>query len=128
MRENLQDFIKKLQSTDIELICKDFRDVCITEIQTQDFVYADPPYNKTTATYNERGGWTDVDDRDLFNLLDSLTSRGIKFALSNLYKNPTLIEWAQKYKVHFLRHNYKNCNYQKKDRSGSEQEVLITNY
>lgn len=51
-----------------------------------------------------------------------------------MYKNPfnyndILKEWSKKYNVHYLNTDYKNCNYQTKDKSAnSSVEVLITNY
>ena len=48
------------------------------------FVYADPPYLITCATYNEQGGWTEKDEYDLLAFLDNLSKNRIKFALSNV--------------------------------------------
>lgn len=59
----------------------------------------------------------------------ALNDKGVKFALSNnlKYDNPLLDKWKDKYIVHYLKHDYSNCNYQKKDKS-ADCEVLITNY
>ena len=94
-----------------------------------DFVYADPPYFNSVATYNENGGWTEEMENKLLETLDTLNDKGVKFALSNnlKYDNPLLDKWKDKYIVHYLKHDYSNCNYQKKDKS-ADCEVLITNY
>lgn len=94
-----------------------------------DFVYADPPYYNSVATYNENNGWTAGNEQKIHEYLDMLDERGVKFALSgNLkYNNPYLKEWMKKYHVHYLNADYNNCNYQKKDKS-EDCEVLITNY
>ena len=97
-------------------------------------VYCDPPYLITTATYNENGGWTENDERDLLELLDNLNDRGVRFALSNVFEskgksNDILKEWAKKYTVHYIDANYGSCNYQKKKKNENDTiEVLITNY
>ena len=94
-----------------------------------DFLYCDPPYFNSVATYNEQGGWSEKDEKDLLELLDEVNKQGIRFALSNnlKYNNPLLDEWKNKYNVHYIDGNYNNCNYQKKDKS-KDIEVLITNY
>ena len=99
-----------------------------------DFVYCDPPYLVTCASYNEQDGWNETKERELLELLDNLNARGIKFALSNVLENKgktneILKVWAEKYNVHYLNYSYGNCNYHAKDKSeNSTVEVLITNY
>ena len=53
----------------------------------------------------------------------------MRCGLSNNFKytNPILKEWAKKYKIHYINANYKNCSYNKHDKS-TDIEVLITNY
>ena len=34
--------------------------------KSNDFVYLDPPYSNTTATYTENNGWNETDDKRLF--------------------------------------------------------------
>ena len=99
------------------------------------FVYCDPPYLITTATYNEKDGWTKQDEQDLLAILDELTERGIRFALSNVLQhegkqNVLLQEWVNQhnYVVHDLFMDYHYSNYQKKSKKAESQEVLITNY
>lgn len=40
----------------VSILNSDFRDVNINSLCSNDFVYLDPPYLNTTATYNENGG------------------------------------------------------------------------
>ena len=96
-------------------------------------VYADPPYLISDATYNENGGWTEKDERDLLTFLDEINSRGIHFALSNVLRhkgktNTILLEWSRKYSVHHLTNDYSNSNYQVVEDNTESDEVLITNY
>ena len=98
-----------------------------------DFVYVDPPYRISTATYNEKGGWGIQDDLDLMCFLDNVNSLGSKFALSNVIThkgicNAELIDWAKKYNLIELDFHYNNSNYQSKAKNYGTQEVLITNY
>ena len=91
----------------------------------------------TCDTYNEQGGWSEEDEKDLLSFLDELNDRNIRFALSNVLRskgkeNSILIEWleknAEKYKAIRLNYSYSNSNYQTKDKSSVTEEVLITNY
>ena len=108
---------------------KSFDKFDFSDFNESDFVYCDPPYFNSAASYNEQNGWTKENENELLNLLDKLNDKGIRWALSNnlKYENYILKEWMKKYKVHYLNANYNNCNYQKKDKS-KDIEVLITNY
>ena len=69
-------------------------------------------------------------------LLDELDNRNICFALSNVLiakgkKNEILESWLNKnqnYICHHLEFTYKNSNYQRKNKTDRDDEVLITNY
>lgn len=133
IKTNLKNFVNKLHQQNCEFISNDFRRLDIAKIGKGDFVYCDPPYLITTASYNERNGWNEADEENLLSMLDRLNGREIKFALSNVTKhkgktNDRLIEWSNKYKVHVLNYNYNNSNYHGKDRDKETEEVLITNY
>ena len=136
MKDNLIKFVNYLQDTDMEFTNLDFREVDISYLTDSDFCYLDPPYLITCATYNEKGGWKEKDERDLLNLLDTLNDKGVRFALSNVLEskgnsNDILKEWIKDkgYNVHRLDSKYGNANYQRKDKTDSTtMEVLITNY
>lgn len=136
IRANLIRFITKIKNMDISFINNDFRFLHNIELHINDFVYCDPPYSLTCGVYQDgkRGfkGWGKQDDEDLFNLLDSLHKKNVKFALSNLIEckgnsNDLLKDWASKYNINYLNMNYKTCNYQRKI-NDKDLEVLITNY
>jgi adenine-specific DNA-methyltransferase len=135
IRKNLINFHKQIKH--INFSNKNFKEFDINFLGKKDFIYADPPYLISTATYNDgkRGfdGWTKEDDKKLFELLDNANKKGIKFALSNVIehkgiKNTELIEWASKYNIHYLNFNYNNSNYQNNNKEHQTIEVLITNY
>ena len=132
--QNTVKFIDRLATLNIGFTACDFRDFSVDGLTAKDFLYCDPPYLVTRASYNEQSGWTEAHERALLELLDDVNAKGIKFALSNVLENKgksndILRAWSQKYNIHHLNHTYGNCNYHAKDKSsGSTDEVLITNY
>ena len=103
-------------------------------INSNDFIYLDPPYYNTTATYNENN-WTEEHERVLFNWLQYFIDNNIQFGLSNCFINdkPTsyimeefIVNNKDKIKIHYLNKNYKNCNHQKKQ-DKIVTEIYITN-
>lgn len=138
LEENLIRFIDKVKTMNIEYVRNDFRTFDFSLLGKGDFVYCDPPYLISCATYNEKNrfgnGYGEQEEIELLNLLDKLNSMGVKFALSNVMyhkglENTLLIEWSKKYNVHYLDKNYSTCNYQLKERDKTKTvEVLVTNY
>lgn len=133
MKGKLRMFIERLQSGNFSFLCKDFRDFETVALTENSFIYCDPPYLITCATYNEQGGWSEKDEKDLLSFLDDLNERKIKFALSNVLSskgkhNDILAEWAKKYHVIHLDHTYANSNYHTKDKTKPADEILIINY
>jgi DNA adenine methylase Dam len=133
MKKNLINFHKAITEKKIIFTNKDFKELKIDKLSCNDFVYCDPPYLITCATYNEKDGWNEQCETDLLDLLDRLNSKSVKFALSNVLfskgkTNDLLIEWSKKYNVHHLDYTYQNCNYHTKDKSSKPDEVLITNF
>lgn len=129
LRQKFIDFVEVLHSKDITFLSESFEIFNVEDLDSNDFVYCDPPYFNSVAAYNEQGGWTEKHEEMLLILLDSLNDKGVKFALSNnlKYENPLLDKWKDKYRIHYLNGDYSNCNYHKIDRS-KDVEVLITNY
>ena len=133
MKKNLINFHKSIKDKNIMFLNNDFRGLKVDKLNENDFVYCDPPYLITCATYNEKDGWNEKCEKDLFDLLDRLNSQGVKFALSNVMfskgkTNDLLFEWSEKYNVHHLDYTYQNCNYHTKDKETKPDEVLVTNY
>lgn len=138
MRKNFISFVMALKEKTIYFSQENFKIIEENYLKRDffgknDLVYCDPPYLNSTATYNEQNKWKDEDEVRLLKWLDKLNDKGIKFALSNnlKYENPYLKQWIKenegRYKVHYLKADYRNCNYQKKDKS-EDMEVLIVNY
>ena len=111
-RANLAATVQRLTGIDHEVLHADFRDVS-TDLTTDDFVYLDPPYLLGAATYNRT--WTESDDRDVLDLMDSLSERGIPWAMSNVLthkgeEHTTLQCWlrARGHEVQHLDFDYLN--------------------
>lgn len=135
MQSKLSDFIDRLQRQNCKFTCTSFTEFNISDLTKRDFVYIDPPYLITCATYNEQDGWNEKHEKDLLRFLDELNNRNIRFALSNVLRskgkeNTILLDWLSRnnYKIHYLNYGYSNSNYQTKDKITKSEEVLICNY
>lgn len=133
MQEKLTLFMEALKSNNIIFSSLDFRDFQNYNFSEKDFVYIDPPYLLSTASYNENGGWSEKDEIDLLEFLTTLNEKNIRFALSNVLVhkgkvNKILKKWAQQFNIHYLNYNYNNSNYQSTASLQHTVEVLITNY
>lgn len=140
MERNLLDFLKVLKTKNIVFYSNNFDELDLTKLQSNDFVYADPPYLITTGTYNDgkRGftGWNETEEEKLLNILKNLDEQNIKFALSNVIehkgkKNSILLDWIEKnhFIINYLNKDYSNSNYHTINRDKtSTVEVLVTNY
>ena len=131
VQNNLKEFHNTINEKDIHFINRDFKDFNVKNFNSKDFIYLDPPYLITTASYNEQNSWTANDEKDLLNYIDSLNDNNIKFALSNVLEskgkeNKLLKDWSQNYNINYMVFNYNNSNYQTS--KGKSIEVLITNY
>ena len=124
-----RDFFK---SNNVIITNNDFRELKISKLDNNSFVYLDPPYLDTTATYNENGGWTIKYEQDLYNICEELDNNGIKFGMSNVFTNKgkindKLIEWCHKnnWNVYtFDKFTYCACG----KGNSNAKEVFIKNY
>lgn len=135
IREKLRVFVDKLKAQQPSVLNQDFRRFDITGLTPASLVYLDPPYLITTATYNESGGWTEQDERDLLAFMDRLNERGLRFLLSNVLehkgkRNDLLIDWIERrhYQVKGVNMDYGNSNYQVGGKATQTVEVLVKNY
>lgn len=137
IEENLIRFIKNLQNKNIEFYSKDFNFLYDMNLTEKDFVYSDPPYLISNASYNDgkRGfkNWGESEEEQLLNLLDYLDKKNVKFMLSNVLTNKGLVndklkEWSKKYNVKHIEKTYNNSSYQRKNKDKQTLEVIIYNY
>lgn len=133
-KKNLFNTIQRISTINSEFISLDYRKVKISDYDNP-FIYCDPPYSLTTATYNESGGWDSSKDLELMTYLDDAHEKNIPFMMSNVIEhhglvNDALISWAleKEYNIIHMSHSYANSSYQKKNKNDASKEVVITNY
>ena len=134
-KDQIKDWCNIVRNRDIEIKQENaFEILRDTIFNKNDFIYLDPPYSNTLAIYNEKrafGGWSEEDDYRLFEILEKLDKCGIKWGLSNVFKNKDytnehLIKWCEKnqWNVHHLDLHYASLG---KGNANSD-EVYICNY
>lgn len=131
-REYISNGTKFFKRYNVKINNGDFQKLCVEELNKDDFVYLDPPYFNTTATYNENNGWSEDDENTLYSLCERLNENKIKFGISNVFenkntKNQKLIDWCDKNKWNvytFDKFTYMACG----KGNSNAKEVFITNY
>ena len=135
LEAKFRKFFDALRVQNCSFSTHDFRKFDFGGLTRNSLVYCDPPYLITTASYNEKDGWTERDESDLLEVLNELNHAGIRFALSNVLQhegkeNTLLANWADEHGfiIHDLFMDYHYSNYQKRSKKADSREVLITNY
>ena len=126
----LANYLDFANTHSVDFYCQDYKGfISSIDFQDGDFIYLDPPYLITNSEYNKI--WSEKEERELYELLDTLDKKGIKFGLSNMlcYKgrdNPILESWSKKYYTIPISSNYIsfNDNTIKKE----SKEVYVTNH
>jgi len=128
--EKMISFSRRLRECNCDFYCYDFQELD-SIIDSETFVYLDPPYRLTCGAYNDgkRGfeGWTVEHETALFRFIDRLDSNNIPFMLSYVLENEGIEN------THF--HSWLNDrdNYaiieipSGQGRYGNRKEVLIVN-
>lgn len=135
MRRKLVLFQERMKSIDYTFTTNDFRDIGIAGTPENTLFYCDPPYLITNASYNERGGWSETDERDLLSFLEGIDQSGRRFALSNVTQtkgrsNNILNLWLSNnnFNTHTVTMSYNNSNYQRTKDASPTTEVVVTNF
>jgi DNA adenine methylase len=135
MRSKLMLFSEELKNKDVQFMKKDFKEISLDDFSNETFIYCDPPYLITNATYNESGMWTETEEKALLEFLDEANKKSFSFALSNVLesknkRNDILYNWIESkgYYCYRLNKSYSNSNYHRKNKNSISEEVLITNY
>jgi DNA adenine methylase Dam len=131
-KEYIVNGSKFFKQDNVKINNGDFKKLGVEKLNKDDFVYLDPQYFNTTATYNENNGWNEKDEDDLYSLCEELHRKGIKFGLSNVFenkgiKNDKLINWCEKnnWNIYtFDKFTYMACG----KGNSNAKEVFITNY
>ena len=125
----LDNYVKVNKSKNVKFSTDDFKDFFSNNtFDSKDLIYVDPPYLISNSEYNKY--WTEDDDLTLYDELDRLNDKKIKFVLSNVLshkglENKILKKWSKKYNLQHISSNYISYhdNSQKKSK-----EVVITNF
>lgn len=131
-KEYIVNGSKFFKQENVKINNGDFKKLGVEKLNKDDFVYLDPPYFNTTATYNENNGWTEDDENALYLICERLDKHGVKFGMSNVFenkgvKNQKLIDWCEKngWNVYaFDKFTYMACG----KGNSNAKEVFITNY
>ena len=123
------DFFSK---SNVSVRNEDFLESINWVSRKNDFVYLDPPYYGTNATYNENNDWGIKDENKLLEYCEMLNKNGFNWGMSNIFshkgkQNTHLIEWCDKngWSVYrFDNFSYMACG---KGNCNAE-EVYICNY
>ena len=97
--------------------------------EDNDYVYFDPPYLISNSEYNKL--WNSEKEITIYNVLDMLDAKGIKFGITNLVQhkgqtNEILKNWANKYKIYNINSNYISFN--DNTIKADSKEIFVTNY
>ena len=132
----LKKYLDKAKEIKAHYICAEFDSEQVRNIlNTADFIYMDPPYLITNATYNESNRWNNLNEHRLLDLIDNFLESNKPFVLSNVLSkknrmNEPLYYWTQKNKelinIYHMQYSYSSSSYNKKVREGHEDETIVT--
>ncbi len=135
MQKKLSDFIDVVQKREIEFNLMPFQSLNCEEIKNDDFVYLDPPYLITTASYNENNGWNEENEKELLTFIEKLIKKNVKFILSNVIEhkgreNILLKNFVNNNHLTMINmeHEYKSHGAKRKNTSEKTIEVIVKNF
>lgn len=134
MKQAVKDFCSYLKYMEIRFSNKDFHEYLTeTDFGKDDLIYLDPPYLISDAPYN--GIWDESKEKDLYECLNALNDKGIRFMLSNVLfhkskRNELLDSFSKNYTVTHLDVKLYNSNYCNTNVSQATDtdEVIVCNY
>ena len=148
LRDKLINFVTELHNRHDRVLVSNlkFQDIDLSDPAMKNvFLYVDPPYLITNASYNKI--WNDNTEREFLAWLDEADARGLKFALSNLLSrdiqrkgetsftsevNTILDQWIKnnkhRYTMYNIQHSYGNIAVSVGNKLQNEKEILVVNY
>jgi DNA adenine methylase Dam len=126
--QKLKDYCNVLVNKDIYFSNFTYQDLFkIQPVNQRDFVYLDPPYMISEAGYNAY--WSKKSEESLYDLLDELDSKGIRFVMSNLKQHKGVINpylhRIDKFQIIELDYDYEKVARKK----GAESiEIIVKNF
>ena len=126
MLEKIISFCRRIQEQKIEFLSKYFDTI---NVNTNCFIYCDPPYLITMWSYNDWKRWfnwrTLEDEKKLYSFLEKLNNKWIKFMMSNVLEHKWKINSYLKERIET--NWYKIIQFKWKARKG-RKEILVVNY
>jgi adenine-specific DNA-methyltransferase len=125
--EKMISFSRVIKEKNIHFESMDYNDL-LSKINTNTFIYMDPPYRLTTGSYNDgkRGfkGWGIEAEKKMFEFANSLNEKSIQFIISYIIEhkektNEEVKKWIEA-------NSYQLININKKH-STLRKEILIAN-
>lgn len=118
-----------LREQHIAYYCEDFQTFMRRQQYNEnDFVFCDPPYLISQSEYNKL--WNENHEALLYQELDRLNEKGVKFGLTNLLHhkgrtNEMLMQWMSKYNAYPISSNY--ISYNDNTIKPDSKEIFVTN-
>lgn len=99
------------------------------DFKENDFVFFDPPYLISSSEYNKL--WNEEKEIQLYEYLNKLNEKGIKFGLTNLLehknnKNNILLDFSKEYNTYSISSNYISFN--DNTIKQNSKEIYVCNY
>ncbi len=127
LEKRLLSFTDAVKAQNVVFSCMDFENYDYSGLTERDLVYIDPPCLISCAVYNRQTDWNVRQEKQLFQFMEELDRRQIRFAYSGILKNQTaenkmLIEWLKEHKYNIY------CLKSSSEHSLKSMEILVTNY
>lgn len=132
-KDNIESISKYLNEKDIKFFNKDYRKFLLNNVEENDFVYLDPPYDPVDETSAfvayQKNGFGKEQQKELRDVCVELHKKGAKIMLSNS-NTPYINELYKEYedvfniKVVYARRSINSKGHKR----GEVKEVLIRNY
>lgn len=127
LKKRLLSFTDAVKAQNVVFSCTNFENYDYSGLTERDLVYIDPPCLISCAVYNRQTDWNVRQEKQLFQFMEELDRRQIRFAYSGILKNQTaenkmLIEWLKEHKYNIY------CLKSSSEHSLKSMEILVTNY
>ncbi|ALD66654.1 Dam family site-specific DNA-(adenine-N6)-methyltransferase [Spiroplasma cantharicola] len=119
--------------TQIEFYCMDYKNFLeesiLSKYKSEEvFIFLDPPYLISKSEYNKF--WDEGKEKELYEFLDLLNSKGYKFGITNLSihkgkQNIFFEKWRSKYISKILKSNFISSH---NNSIKNSEEIFVTNY
>ncbi len=126
----LEFYLDFMSNRDIEFYNYDYKEFMnMIPLNEKSYVFLDPPYLISMSEYNKL--WNDEKENELYEFLDAIDEKGIKFGITNLIfhknrENLIFHKWCKKYDIYDINSNY--ISYNDNSIKDNSKEVFVTNF